>query len=295
MHESFILIESGFNLYRDMPNMISFFLFVLGAALGSFLNVVASRFVSGEEFVAGRSYCPHCKETLRWFELIPVISFVLLWGRCARCRAPISPRYPLVEIIMGLYLFLLADALFAHQIPALFTGIHGVLGNPWAGYFFFLLYLAVGSSALVLLLIDYETKFILVSLTRPVAILGLILTLVDSFLSPMHTIGRAFPQLLMVAGVAFFFFLIWAVTRGRGMGSGDAELALALGFFLPYPTALLMLFFSFWIGAAWGIILMLFFGYRGKSQIPFGPFIIAGFCLALFWGQSLLSYFPPLF
>ena len=279
-----------------MPNVIgSFFLFLLGASLGSFLNVVCLRFISGDEFIRGRSYCPHCKETLRWFELIPVFSFVLLWGRCARCRAPISPRYLLVEIVMGGYLLLLGNTFLGHPIQVLFPGIHGVLGDPWAGYAFFLVYLAVGAVALVLLLIDYETKFIVISLTRPLAFLGLTLTLADSFLSPAHTIGQALPQILMVAGVAFFFFLIWALTRGRGMGSGDAELALALGFFLPYPAALLMLFFSFWIGAVWGVILMLFFGYRGKSQIPFGPFIIAGFGLALFWGQQALSYFPPLF
>lgn len=274
------------------PIIGGIFLFFVGAALGSFLNVAALRLISGEDFLFSRSHCAHCRHVLRWYELVPVISFLALGGKCLNCRSKISFRYLLVEIAMGLYLLLLGywgEPAFAFPNFAL------LLGGAWAFYLDLFLYAALGVIAGVIFLVDFDTSFIVVSLTRPAAVAGFLLMLLDSYLAPaggfFHAVSA---QTLAVGATALFFWLIHAVTSGKGMGLGDAELALALGFFLPFPLVLIMTLFSFWIGAVVGIVLVFFFGYSGKSQIPFGPFLVLGFLAALFWGQSALSYFLPL-
>ena len=274
-------------------------IFLLGASLGSFLNAAALRVVAGEQFLRGRSACPHCRKSLRWFELIPLFSFLALRGRCRRCRELISPRYFLVELGMGAYVVALANY-FIFSAPGVppFPFISAYFGAG-APYFNAFVYLAVGALATVIFLIDYDTKLIAVSPLRLAALVGVALLAAESLVGSGGTVPQIFSslpfsQFLLALAAALFFGLAWLVTRGQGMGLGDAELAGALALFLPYPGAIIMLLAAFWIGAAWGLGLMLFAGYGRKSRIPFGPFIILGFAVALFWGQFLLPYLVPL-
>ncbi len=273
--------------------------FAFGAAAGSFLNVVALRIIAGEQFLRGRSHCPACGKTLSWFELIPLVSFIALRGRCRRCREPISLRYFLVELGMGAYVVLLANYfLFSMSGTSPFPFISTYFGAA-APYFNVFLYLIVGAIAAVIFLIDYDTKLIAIGPLRFTALVGVVLLIAESLAgsggaAPQIFSLLALSQILLAIAIALFFGLVWLITRGKGMGLGDAELAGALALYLVYPQAIVMVLAAFWVGAVWGLGLMLFAGYGRKSQIPFGPFIILGFAVALFWGKALLPYLMPL-
>jgi len=276
-------------------------LFLFGAALGSFLNVAALRVAAGEQYIRGRSHCPACGKTLLWLELIPLVSFAILRGRCRSCGIRFSVRYFIVEFLVGAYAAGLGYAIIFRPEPLVFAypAIFAMLGSFAAVLAAFLLYIVIGSVACVIFLIDYDTKLIIVGPLRLLAAAGILLLAAESWLwlgGGARSIfsSPAIGQMLLAALIALFFYSVWLITRGRGMGLGDAELAGGLALFLPYPQAIIMVLAAFWIGAAWGIGLILFAGYDRKSQIPFGPFIILGFVVALFWGRFMLSYLVPL-
>lgn len=195
---------------------------------------------------------------------------------------------------MGSYAAFLGASLFSSRLALPFPNFAAAFTGGEV-FFYLLLYLAIGSLALILLLVDFDTKLILTALTRGMALAGIILIMAEFFSTPTELLlSPPLLQALLAAGIGLFFAGVWFFTSGRGMGLGDAELALALSLFLLYPRAILMLLAAFWAGALWGIGLMVFAGYDKKSQIPFGPFIILGFVVALFWGSALLPYLLPL-
>lgn len=270
--------------------LATFFLF--GAALGSFLNVVAWRIVREETFIRGRSRCPNCRRELSWVDLIPIFSFIMLGGRCRTCPTPISYRYFLVECLMGFYTALLIYFAINGGLISPFPFLTAVWGSAFESAILAGMYLSVAAIVLVISLIDYETKLILVSPLRFLGILGLAAVLTGLILAPDAS-ARTFVvrHLLLAVATGGFFVLVWALTRGRGMGLGDAELSSVLALFLPWPLAIPMLLFAFWSGALAGITLVVLYKYRPRAEIPFGPFLALGFVLALFWGQMLLSNF----
>ncbi len=272
-----------------MPFLV-IFLFLLGTALGSFLNVSAIRFLSGESFVSGRSRCPACARTLSWFELIPIASFFYLSRRCRTCHVPISIRYLLVEVGMGAATTALGLAVFRGTLFSPFDGLLLVSG-PASLVFLFFLHLLVVASAFFVMLVDFDSQTIPVFVTRALSILGLLLLFIQAV-----WLGDKGAWWVMLAAFSLgsFFFLIWAITRGAGMGLGDGELAFALSLYLPPLGAAGLLLFSFWIGALWSIGLLAFSRYSLKSRIPFGPFIVLGFYGVLFLGKLALPYILPL-
>ena len=266
--------------------------FFFGAALGSFLNVVAWRIVRGETFTRGRSYCPHCRRKLSWVDLIPVLSFIVLCGRCRTCRAPISYRYFLVECLMGFYIALLIYFAINGGLLSPFPFLTAVWGSVFESAILAGMYLLVAAIVLVISLIDYETKLILVTPLRFLGVLGLAAVLAGLIIAP-DVSARDFVvrHLLLAVATGGFFVLVWVLTRGRGMGLGDAELGSVLALFLPWPLAIPMLLFAFWSGALVGVTLIVLYKYRPRAEIPFGPFLALGFALALFGGRMLLSNF----
>jgi leader peptidase (prepilin peptidase)/N-methyltransferase len=244
--------------------------FLVGLALGSFLNVVATRLPLGEQFWTGRSRCPHCRTPLPWYDNLPLLSYFRLKGRCRFCGAAISRRYPLLELAGGL----LALALW--------------LRFPWSPLLF--AYGPFGGALLVLSAIDLEHRLLPNTITYPGIILGLALSLVLPHLSFIEAfLGALF-------GGGFFFLTGWLyerITGKRGMGGGDVKLLAMIGAFLGVTSLPYIIFASAALGTLAGLGLILAAKGEGggwrTTRIPFGPFLAAGALLYLFLGDELVK------
>lgn len=238
---------------------------LIGLCVGSFLNVLADRLPTGESVLWGRSHCDYCKKTLRWHELIPVISYIALRGRCQRCHKPLSLRYPLSEIVTAiafvwLYLF------FRSSPVQLFS------------------YVLIFSSFFVLFIADFNYQILPDSMIVAGGIGALTL-----LLSPAARTGIP-SHLVAAAGSFAFLYIIWAATRGKGLGFGDVKFAVLMGLLLGYPGIIFAFYIAFLTGAAVGVILILA-GKKGwKSKIAFGPFLILGTAIALVWGSEIMAW-----
>lgn len=251
-------------------------LFVLGTIVGSFLNVVGLRWDS--KHFGGRSGCPHCGKTLSWHELIPVLSFFLLKRKCSGCQAPISWQYPIIEIWTGL----IFASLF-HIIDPL----------NLLSFLNYLVLVAVFSLYIVITIYDTRHKII----PDPLVYLATGLSLlVPLFLSD--------PTLLdWLAGPIIFAFFgsIWLFSRGRAMGFGDAKLGLSVGLILGAAKGFSAIIFAFWLGALAAFVLLFAVklgfiksdkGLTMKSEVPFGPAIVLGAWLALFFHLNFNHVLP---
>ena len=262
--------------------MIAFLVIIffgLGLIVGSFLNVVIFRLNTDRSF-GGRSACLSCQNKLRWFELVPVLSYFCLGGRCRNCRTKISPQYPLVELATGiifLALFLKFENIF-FELPAAFVGAYAYSA-------------AAFSLLLVLAVYDLRHKII------PDALVLLLggLTLTGLFFLNLDDPRVFYPHLpsLWQFGSGFLlaapFALLWFASRGRWMGLGDAKLAVGLGWLLGPSRLLSAAVLSFWAGAALGILLVaLTKQYRMRSELPFAPFLVLGTLLAFFFDLQVL-------
>lgn len=242
--------------------------FFLGLCVGSFLNVLIDRLPKGESIFWDRSHCDYCHKTLRWFELIPVISWIVQRGRCLRCHKRLSPQYPLIELVTALGFVLLYQS-FAYLNIGL------------------LAYWLIFSSLLVIFVSDLKYQIIPDSMVV-VGIVGVLLQ------------GQAFEARqglalwLSAFGAAAFFFLLHRVTGGRGMGLGDVKLAFLLGLLLGYPGILVGLYAAFLTGATAGVILMMVGKKTLKSTIAFGPFLIIGTMIALVFQVPIIAWWKGL-
>jgi len=234
------------------------FVFLIGLCVGSFLNVLADRLPKGESVLWGRSHCDHCKKTLRWYELIPLVSFLVQGGRCWRCRKKLSIQYPLVELV---------------------TAIGFVLLYPYHISFYL-----VFISLLVIFVADLKYQIIPDSMI----VLGFAATILSWY-------GRSMPvgdiPQYAATGLACFvvFYLIWMVTRGKGLGFGDVKFAPLMGVLLGFPGVIIAFYVAFLTGAAAGVILMLGRKKTWKSKIAFGPFLVLGTVVAWVWQPQLTA------
>jgi prepilin signal peptidase PulO-like enzyme (type II secretory pathway) len=250
-------------------SIIYLIVFILGTFIGSFLNCVIYRIENNLSFLKGRSFCPHCKHKLGFFDLFPIFSFIFLKTKCRYCGKKISIQYPLIEIITGL-LFLL-----------IFRYLQFSVIN--------FLYLLIASSLLLILFV-YDLKHYLIPDKVIYSLIGI--TFFYQLIYNFQAINSDFWFFLLSAfGAAGFFFLIWFFSKGKCMGFGDVNLAFFMGLFLGWPNILVALFSAFFIGAIIGIGLIVLGKKKLKSQVPFGPFLIAGTFLALFWGQNLINWY----
>jgi leader peptidase (prepilin peptidase)/N-methyltransferase len=233
---------------------------VLGFCIGSFLNVVIYRLPRGESIVTGRSHCPNCARVIAWYDLVPLLSYLVLGGRCRSCRAAISGRYPLVESLTGV-LFLI---LYLH------FGLRIVLVKS-----LFLTSLLVAVS-----FIDIDHFFI----PNRLVLAGVVCGVVFSLFVPDVSLWSA---LLGAASTAGFLLLVALLSRG-GMGMGDIKLGLVTGLFLGWPLGLTGLLIGVCLGGFLGIILLASKIKSRKDPIPFGPFIALGTLIAMLWGAQIL-------
>lgn len=234
-------------------------LFLLGLALGSFGNVLILRVPQGED-IAGRSRCPHCKRVLAAWELIPVLSFFLLRGKCSTCRARIAWQYPIVEFISAL-LFLFAGTLSAFVfLPSLFLAL-----AFWA--------------MLLIAFIDARTQMIPDALTAALLVAAIIYHLLLHGFDP----GGA---MLAVA----FFGLQWLLSRGRWVGSGDIFLGVALGVLVGSWMHLLIALMAAYIIGALYVSVFLGLGTMHRSEhVAFGPFLVIGGMISFLFADRLLA------
>jgi len=245
--------------------VLALFLGLVGLSVGSFLNVVIDRVPAGRSLFSPPSHCEGCGRRVSPRDLVPVLSYLLLGGKCRFCRAPISWRLPLVELLTG--------GLFAFLAWRLGGGLELI-----SALVYVLLFIPI-------FFIDLETGFIPDVIVFPGMALVLGLALLD----------ERGVSALAGGAVGFGLFLtIYFLARG-GMGQGDVKLAGLVGLINGWPMVLLGVLLAMLSGGLVGII-FLAAGLKGKKDpIPFGPFLVGGSFVALLWGQNLLDFYLKLF
>lgn len=261
-----------------MTLLVFIFIFILGTLIGSFLNVVIYRFNTGKTIVYGRSICMTCNRNLRWYELIPIFSFLIQRGACRRCASNISHQYPLVELGTGLMFTLIAF----HFLP--------MMSFSMASYItLVVLFVFIFSLLIVISVYDIRHKVIPDKLVYVYAVVSFLSIFVN------HTsVGHLFiaPSLMSIVSGPLFalpFALIWFVSRGRAMGLGDAKLMLGIGWMLGVSASLSSVILSFWIGSIISLIIILFSNRKMdmKKEIPFAPFLIIGALITLIFNLDI--------
>ena len=243
--------------------------FGLGAMVGSFLNVVIARLPQeGKSVVFPPSHCPACQAAIRWYDNIPLVSFILLRRRCRSCQAPISWRYPAVELAMAL----LSLALFSRVGLSVAFGI----------YF---LYIA---ALLAIIFIDAEHQIIPDVISLPGIGLGLVLAFANPF------VGWQDAAIGILAGGGSFYLIAWVyylVTKREGMGGGDIKLLAMIGAFQGWQALPFVVFISSLLGTVVGIGAMVKQRKGGRTVIPYGPFLAIASLLYLFFRREILLFF----
>ncbi len=248
-------------------------LFAFGAAVGSFVNVLAlrydpDRFLFERRVLGGRSRCPKCGKTLQWFELVPVVSFLLQGGRCRTCTGPVSPQYLVGEVICGLIFVLVAAR------PAGGAFFPWYDAEPIAAAF----WIAVFVVLFLITSIDLRTMIIPDELNIVLGALGF-------FIGGMSE--QLFTHLVSGIAAAAAFMLLVLVTRGRGMGIGDVKFAGALGLIFGWPATAIVLAGGFIIGAVYGVLALLARTKTLASAVPFAPFLALAAFIVFLWGDAL--------
>lgn len=247
-------------------------LFVFGLIFGSFANVLIFRLKKREDMVFKRSYCPTCKKTLKWYDLIPVISFFILRGICRNCRKKISIQYPVVELCTGVMF----------MIMGYWANSQNLMGWHYIASLIFGLYMAF----VFISLFVYDLRY---------------MELPDSIMLPSIVVAifyflTVYPdkwlQIMIGIGVSFvFFLLIFVFSKGKAMGGGDVKLAVLIGAICVWPGTLLALLLAFVGGAIIGIILVMAKKKKMKSEIPFGVFIIPSIVIVMIWGDLIVDWY----
>lgn len=281
-----------YDLLRTSPTLFLTTATVFGLLMGSFLNVVIHRMprmmeqewqrncadLRGETPDAPPAYnlikpgssCPACGHTIRAWENIPLLSYLLLGGQCASCKARISLRYPLVEAATGL-------------LAGLIAWHFGFSGTALAA-------MAFSFSLLALTFIDYDTQLLPDDITLPLLWLGLLVNLGHGFTDlPSAVIGA-------VAGYLTLWSIYWMfklVTGKEGMGHGDFKLLAAIGAWFGWQLLPAVLLLASLVGSVIGIGMILLARHGRNTPIPFGPYLALGGICALFWGKQLASLYLP--
>ncbi len=265
-------------------------IFVFGLIAGSFLNCLVYRLETGQRMTK-RSYCPYCRNKLSWQDLIPVLSFIILKGKCRYCHKKISLQYPLVDLSTGL-LFLL---IFNFQFPV-FNEFSIVNFQNLINLCFML---CVSCFMIVIFLYDLKHYIIPDKVIYPAIAITFLYqsfrVLNFGFLSDFsfRTLDFETWTSSLLAGIiaCLFFLTIVVISQGKWMGMGDVKLAFLMGLFLGFPNILVALFFAFFIGAIIGIGLIAVKKKTLKSELPFGPFLVIGTFIALFWGERIINWY----
>jgi len=254
--------------------------FVLGAMVGSFLNVCIVRLPEGESIITPRSHCPGCKTLIPFYDNIPLISYLALRGRCRFCNETISPRYFVVELLM------------ASLTVALWYRFG--LGPVFIVNFIFV------AALIVISFIDLDVRIVPDVISLPGVGLGLVWSIVSSLLSigdPSVIPSPVSSLLGIVIGGGFLLLVAWAYeffTGVEGMGGGDVKLLAMIGAFLGWPSVPVTIFLGSLAGSIVGLSFMAIKGFDRKYALPFAPFLCFGALFHLFFGKEVIRFYFPL-
>ncbi len=263
------------------PSIFITLIFLFGLCIGSFLNVLIWR-LPREKKISGRSECPNCHRTLAWYELLPVVSFMMQRGSCRNCGKPISPRYPIIELATGIAFALVASQFFPHDIAEII-----LLAKL----------LFVVSLCIAIFVIDLEHYLILDVLVFPgIGVMLVLNALLDHFsVVSLVSLYSATGSGLFGALVGFLpFWFLWAISKGKWMGFGDVKYIIFMGLALGFTRTIVGLFLAFMVGAFFGLGLMATGKKQFSSKIPFGTFLTLATIMSLFWGHSLWEAYMSL-
>lgn len=241
---------------------------IFGAMVGSFLNVCIFRLPKEESIVWPGSHCPQCNKPIKFYDNIPLISYLLLRGKCRNCKKPISFQYPLVEGITALC----SLCLFIKYGPSL-------------SYLFFFAFVA---ALIVITVIDLYHQIIPDVISLP----GIGVGLIASFILPQITFFNSLIGVLLGGGSLFIVGTLYQwIFKREGMGGGDVKLLAMIGAFLGWKAVILTILLSSLIGSITGIIIMVLKGKDFKYAIPFGPFLSLGAVISLFYGEEIIRWY----
>lgn len=292
--------------------------FVVGVSLGSFVKVLADRSLSYKSFF-GRSKCLGCKKSLPWYDLVPIFSYFILKGRCRNCHLKIGLEYVAVEAMVGIlvaflvWLNLLNIQFFINNPAFLFSYQLTIFASEMvASIFFICVLIALALTDLKKMLIP--DRIIFPALTFGFIFSGLVTVYkvgylyyhlsthpVGKYLLPPysdyfqnHAIQIVQPFLISVISallIGGFFYVLIIITRGKGMGGGDVKLGAFMGIMLGFPNAFIALVLAFFSGALVSVFLITTGKKRFGNIIPFGPFLVLGSLIALFWGDKIFDWY----
>ncbi len=259
------------------PTLIAAVVFIFGAIVGSFLNVCIVRLPDKESVVSPPSHCPKCRAFIHFYDNIPLLSYLVLRGRCRSCGERISPRYFLVELLMA----------------SLAVGLYYEFGLGLA----FVVSFVFVAALIVISFVDLAVRIVPDVISLPGIVAGLVFSLVGRYIinDPFEFVPSPISALLgVLVGGGFLLALAWAYeafTGVEGMGGGDIKLLAMIGAFLGWPSIPVTLFFSSLGGSVIGLTAMLIKGVGRRYALPFAPFLCLGALLYLFFGKELMQFY----
>lgn len=249
------------------------FLFLVGIVVGSFLNVLIFRIPLKEDIAVERSHCMHCGHILSWYELIPLISWIIQGGKCRACKAKISAQYPIVEALNAI----------------LWIGVVLIWGLRWET----ILFCICSSILIVLAVIDERTQEIPIGLNIAIAILG-VARVILVLTKQATASGPWYEYVIGAFVVSGLFLIIVLITKGRGMGGGDVKLMAAAGLLLGWKHILLAMMIGCILGSVIHIIRMNV-NKKKEHVLAFGPYLAAGIYLTILFGNPIIQWYLGFF
>jgi leader peptidase (prepilin peptidase)/N-methyltransferase len=243
-------------------------IFILGLIVGSFSNVCIYRIPRNESIIYPASHCPNCRSNISPKDNIPLLSYILLKGRCRNCKIKISIQYPIVELLTGL-IYLIIYLTYGLGIQSL-------------------IYIILSSALIIISFIDLNEQIVPDVISLPGIAIGFIL----SFFVPYISFINSALGVVAGGGTILIIGLVGSVIfKKEAMGGGDVKLAAMIGAFLGWRYIIISLFLGFFLGALAGIFLILSKIKSREDAIPFGPFIVLGSFITLLWGEKIISWY----
>jgi leader peptidase (prepilin peptidase)/N-methyltransferase len=243
-------------------------IFILGLIVGSFSNVCIYRIPRNESILYPASHCTKCHTTIKPIDNIPLLSYILLKGRCRNCKSKISIQYPVVEFLTG-FIYLIIYLIYGLSIQTL-------------------IYIILSSALIIIAFIDLNEQIVPDVISLPGIVIGFIISFFVPYISFINSalgivVGGGIILVIGLAGSIIF--------KKEAMGGGDVKLAAMIGAFLGWRYSIISLFLGFFLGAIVGIILILSKIKSREDVVPFGPFIVMGSLITLLWGEKILSWY----
>ena len=243
-------------------------IFILGLIVGSFSNVCIYRIPRNESIIFPASHCPKCRSNISPKDNIPLLSYILLKGRCRNCKSKISMQYPIVELLSGL-IYLIIYLVYGLSVQTL-------------------IYIILSSALIIIAFIDLNEQIVPDVISLPGIVIGFII----SFFVPYISFINSALGVLVGGGIILIIGLAGSVIfKKEAMGGGDVKLAAMIGAFLGWRYITISLFLGFFLGALAGIILIISKIKSREDTVPFGPFIVLGSFITLLWGGKIISWY----